>query len=411
MGSEEIGSDVATFFIIVPPGFEDLAKQELEACIHRLEVGLRLQLLTIAHGGLLIRAPFAVGIELNRYLKIPARILLRVAEFGCRDFPKLFKKVRNIDWSQKLTRDRSQWQIVVSSRRSRLKIKKRIEAVVRDGLESWLKGLGPETKSEVENGVEASQVFVRFDNDICTLSVDTTGEHLHFRGYRAMSSEAPIRENLAAGLIWALFDGESESNRGDWSLIDPMCGSGTLLLEAAALDLPNPRSFGGINQNREPMKRRATFSSFFGFDLSEKAISAAQLNAEALRSQSALDQSVDFQWTCEDLFSTQLTPTMVQSRIQAMRPRRAVVCNPPYGERIEIAGGQREYFENVAQQIERRFRPDRVGLIVPASKSLSRLRWPRAWKHLRRLNFENGGIPVTFHVFVNTLISSESPIR
>lgn len=183
-------------FAICPPGLEDIVAAEID------EAGFGPA--QAVPGGVLFTAePLAA----NRALATPTRILQRVARFEARDFAALQRGTAAVDWSA--------WGHLgftpeVSAHRSRLyhtgAIAERVVAIVPPG---------------------SMGLYVRLDDDVCTLSVDTSGELLHRRGWREETGPAPLRETLAAALL----------RRAGWApaeaLYDPMCGSGTFVIEAA----------------------------------------------------------------------------------------------------------------------------------------------------------------------------------
>ncbi len=185
-----------TFFLVVPPGFELLAEAELLVWLRSLSFELQTPVLR-EKGGLSVDLPLDVGFALNGRVKIPSRVLLRLADFGCRDFPKLFKKMRGLDWSPWLFSGNCTPEFVASSHGSRLALKKRIQSTCEDGFKAWRKIHG---STAIETALKPT-IMVRFFDDVCTVSLDTSGDHLHRRGYKTKSTDAPIRENIAAALL------------------------------------------------------------------------------------------------------------------------------------------------------------------------------------------------------------------
>ena len=159
----------------------------------------------------------------NLNLRSAHRVLLRIDDFLAQSYPMLFNKTSKIPWELYLPK---QFSIQVSSKTSRLHQHKNIAKTLNDAIQAHLNPLGlkPVLKDDA-----ALEIHVRFFQDRCTLSINTSGEHLHKRGYRQLTTEAPIRETLAASLLQTL----------DLSsfvfVVDPMCGSGTFPIEAALL--------------------------------------------------------------------------------------------------------------------------------------------------------------------------------
>ncbi len=385
------------FFVIAPPGLEDVCERELRWWLPLVagdEAPQVAATLARVRGGIAFDSPPAIGHELNHVLKTPSRILVRVAEFGCRDFPKLFKKVRGLPWNDWDFPRSPTPEVSASSHGSRLKMKKRIEETCADGYRAW-------RKSAVGDFDEASEprpgLFARFDGDVCTLSLDTSGEHLHKRGYRIDTPEAPLRETLAAALLLKLF--EAADGR-DWSLIDPMAGSGTFLTEAALLGARHGRgyayeSFAAVRAGRLPRSappRSAPaalprFRALFGIDHSPGALAAAAANAARLPAGLAPT------YLAGDLLGGIAVP------LAADLPQAgALICNPPYGERLKVGGRLDEFYTRMVAVFEERLAPLRVGLLLPAKVEPRRIGWPAAWRRVSETSFSNGGIPVVFHV-------------
>lgn len=410
--------DSFEFYLIITPGFEKVAELELRAWWPNCEA-------RVDRGGITVLTDsLADGFALNRKLKIPNRILLRVMDFGCRDFPKLFKKLSNFNWGQWIP-DSAEIDFHVSSHASRLFVKRRIEETCLDARKKYLKQQASlQSASKVQASVaapkEAFGVWVRLDDDVCYVSLDTSGEILHKRGERELSSDAPLRESTAAGMLWTLIASmrssenssefsigvatEGESTVSDISalkdpssvieLVDPMMGGGTLLLEGSSLH----QSIGGVSERKfaydsftHPQKSEApkflherlqpTFAKFSGLEIDAKTIAAAKENLENV-AQLDIHQG--------DIFAD-------------AKPlpdgRRWLACNPPYGERIKIKEPFSSYYPKLFEACEKWARPEKALFLIPEKAKPSSLRHPREWKKTDEIKFSNGGIPVRALVF------------
>ena len=175
------------------------------------------------------------------------------------------------------------------------------------------------------------QLNVHIQRDFCTISLDSSGDSLHKRGYRSATNIAPINEVLAAGLV--LHSGYD----GTQHFIDPMCGSGTILIEAAmiACNIPaniNRREFGferwsdfdadlfEVIRNSLLKRTRASYRKIIGFDKAPSAVRKAIDNVKNAN----LDDFIEVQH--ENFFNTQ----------KDTEGKTIVLFNPPYGERLEI---------------------------------------------------------------------------
>ena len=364
------------FFLVALPGLEDLVLAEVEEWFPNLEAKAE-------HGGVTVHAPLNVGLSLNLALKTPTRILLRVSQFRCRDFPKLFKIISALDWERWLDSS-CELETVVSTRLSRLKIKLRISETCEDAWAEYKKRVGAKSV----RGRKAT-LYVRFLNDECMLSLDTSGERLHKRGDRRHIGDAPLRETIAASLIQLVGRSHPGSGQGPIELVDPMMGSGTFLLEAETRDqLVEKRGFGfesfrapGLVQPRLTVER-PVFNSFVGFERDTKAMAAAKENLRGHRG---------FKFYPDDFFTANPLP---EDGV-----RRWLFANPPYGERIKVKEPLGELYVRLFAAAERVVRPERACFLLPSKAVKGKFALPRGWKVLAKRPFLNGGIPVTAFVF------------
>lgn len=370
-------SEKKEFYLVALPGLEDLVLQELRDWHPELEANAQ-------HGGVLLRAPLEVGLALNLCLKTPTRILLRVDSFVCKDFPKLFKKMAELPWNE-WVKPNCKLTVRAATARSRLKIKKRIEETCLEGWKASQKGIKGSKMPEGQ-----LDLYVRIVDNVCTLSLDTSGERLHKRGLRTHIGAAPLRETIAAGLLQMLES--STENRDPVTLVDPMIGSGTFLLEANLRDqLVDQRdfafdSFKSSEIGSPDLKvARAKFSNFFGFESEKKTLKAARENLKSINANLNLIET--------DFFKVTKPIT------KAANHQTWVINNPPYGERLKIEKPLGEYYAELFRQTEHIIRPDRACFLLPAKALKGRLQLPLQWKVLEKRKFLNGGIPVTAFVF------------
>lgn len=385
--------DLARFFLIVPPGLENAAQLELSAWFSSAKVVSR------ERGGLEIEAPLGVGLALPRRLKVPSRVLWRLSDFGCRDFPKLFKKVRALPWADWLP-DGAVVEFEASAHASRLRIKKRISETAQDGVRAALR-VAKAPAGPKRAPLEPLMAYARFQDDVCWLSLDLSGEHQHRRGVKTLGVDAPLRENAAAGFLWSMAE-PSEQKSDDArpiELIDPMCGSGTFSVEALGLrDLNSSRAFAferlrpvaektwseiapDGDLSRVPRFERARLS-----DALDRAVEAARGNLKS----AGIEERASIE--VQDVFEGEPLAPVAEGLA------RWLVVNPPYGERLRASGSPGERYSHLADRLEAWARPDRVGLLLPAK--ITGLKWPRAWRALGEpIEFSNGGIPTSFFRF------------
>ena len=276
----------------------------------------------------------------NMWLRCAERVHLKIAEFEAKSFDELFENTKRINWSRYIPYG-AQFPISkASSIKSKLYSTPDVQAIVKKAIVESLK------KSYLEDGLlkedkEKYPIFVFIHKDKVTISIDTTGDALHKRGYREKANKAPIRETLAAGLIYLT----------PWKagrvLVDPMCGSGTILIEAAMIGI---NMAPGLNREfisekwrtldkkiwwdvrKDAFNKIDNESNFkiYGYDIDEESIDIARENAEI----AGVDEYIEFnvgdatQFKSEDEFGF-------------------IITNPPYGERLEDKDSVKQLYKEL----------------------------------------------------------------
>lgn len=261
----------------------------------------------------------------NLWLRCADRVLIKIAEFEATTFDELFDQTKALSWHQWLPRD-AEFPVTANSIKSQLSsvpacqsiMKKAVVAALSEhyGI-NWFDETGDLYK------IHASIV-----NDKVTLTLDTTGLGLHKRGYRDLTSGAPLKETLAAALIYL------SRWRSDRQLIDPLCGSGTIPIEAAMIGwniAPGlRRKFAAEKwsfipkylwqQAREEatdLIKQDEGLRILGYDQDKNVLKLARHHAK----QAGVDHIIDFH---------QLSVAELKSR----KKYGYIICNPPYGERL-----------------------------------------------------------------------------
>ena len=363
--------DLNRFFLIIPPGLEEHAHRELIAKTKNFDD------VTVLKGGIELTASIEWMEEAHLLLKIPTRILLRVTTFKVRDFPKLHTKFLTLPWNKVLSHPEPQWEI--NCAKSRLMHTGRIEETIREALTKSLVRQ-PLSLDWKKKNFSPQTFYVRVVDDNLTLSLDLTGEPLYKRGLQVMKGEAPIRENFAAAFLQELLDGIP----APVTLVDPMCGSGTFLTEALTYHRPlhlRPFAFEEAPFYKgRLLKVRGEVSPLpvknaLGFDI----------NGELLikvRSELPIDFAVK------------------DSIVDDLRlPADCVmICNPPYGERIKIAGKRGEFLREAFSKFLSVDRPLRFGWVLPSD--MDDLFKPlEGYRVTAKRHLKNGGMAVTFWIF------------
>ncbi len=364
------------FFAVALPGLEDLVLAEVNEWFPDLHT-------TSEHGGVNVSAPLDRGLSMNLVLKTPTRILLRVAEFRCRDFPELYKRIKKVNWREFLDPS-CELDVQVSTRLSRLKIKARIEQTCQD---AWVDYRNEQAVKAVRG--KKAGLYVRFVEDQCTLSLDTSGERLHKRGSRKFIGEAPLRETIAAALLQMVERRHAVGDDRTVEVIDPMAGSGTFLLEAAFREeVIDKRDFAFQHFAESDVKappvpeRRHKIVSLVGYEADKRTWGASKENLKDVR-------GVNLRG--EDFFKAEPMP--------AAKGQRWVFCNPPYGERIKVKEPLAELYARLFAAVEEKCKPDLACFLLPSKAVKGKFILPVGWKVAEKRPFLNGGIPVTAFVF------------
>ncbi|HMP89894.1 MAG TPA: class I SAM-dependent RNA methyltransferase [Kiritimatiellia bacterium] len=264
---------------------------------------------------------------LNLHVRTASRVVVRLGSFHAAAFSELRKKASRLPWSSHVTPGQSV-RLRVTTNLSSLYHKKGIAERVAGALGDALGRPSPVVAGDDDGPAEAQLVVVHFLRNRCTISIDSSGDHLHRRGYRLETGKAPLRETLAAAVVLA----------SGWPmntpLVDPFCGSGTIPIEAALMAGGIPpglnRSFAfekwpGFDRGAwEHMKQGArdavcaVSAQLFGSDRDAGAVRIAEANAE----RAGVGKLCSWQ---------------KQSISDLSLPAEAgwIVTNPPYGERVK----------------------------------------------------------------------------
>jgi putative N6-adenine-specific DNA methylase len=208
------------YLAITSPGIETILEHELK------QLGIRAT--NRIPGGVEGRGKIDTIWKASLWSRTANRIVVRIAEFHASSFHELERRVKKIEWSRFITRD-SAVSFRVTCRKSRLYHSDAVAERFANVLVQQLGVKVGDRDDDDESGTDAQLFIVRIANDICTVSIDASGELLHRRGYRQAVAKAPLRETLAAAmLIGSGWDMKSP-------LVDPMCGSGTIPIEGAMM--------------------------------------------------------------------------------------------------------------------------------------------------------------------------------
>jgi putative N6-adenine-specific DNA methylase len=326
-------------FLVSPPGLEAVLCAEVSARSFTDPKPVT--------GGVVVRGGWPEVWRANLEIRGATRVLARIGAFHAGHLAQLDKLARKFPWGETLRPD-VPVKVEVTSRKSRIyhagAAAQRIETAIRE-----------ELGAPISPDAEVS-IMARFEDNLCTVSIDTSGESLHKRGYKEAVAKAPMRETMASLFLRQCgYDGSE-------TVVDPMCGSGTFVIEAAEIAAKlNPgraRRFafeqltsfdeGAWKRLRESSKSIKPALHFFGSDRDAGAIRMSRANAERAG-------VTDF---------TVFQNHEVSNIMPPPGPPGLVIVNPPYGTRIGDKKPLVGLYATLGKTLLTRFSGWRAGLIT-----------------------------------------------
>lgn len=315
---------------------EVLAKEIIDLGGDQVQIGRRMVSFT-GDQALLYKA--------NLHLRSAIRILKPILSFKAKDPDEVYEQVRKIPWENYFSPDQT-FSIDTVVYSEFFRHSKFLSYRVKDGMADYFnEKFGKRPSVRLTN--PDIYVHVHVSHNVCTVALDSSGESLHKRGYRVDQTEAPLNEVLAAGmLLLAGWDGQC-------NFVDPMCGSGTLLIEAALIALKIPpgiyrKSFGFEKWKdydaeifedilHEETDEKPFNFKIYGSDISPQAISIAEKNIKS----ASLSKYI------------QLEIRSIQ-KIKEAPENGILVTNPPYGERVS-APDLLALYESIGERLKHAF--------------------------------------------------------
>lgn len=315
----------------------------LEAVLKKEVVDLGYEVTEVENGRVTFIGDAEAICRANIFLRTAERVLLKVGSFKAVTFDELFEATRAIPWEKYLPRGGKCWVKKASSISSKLFSPSDIQRIMKKAIARHMQEYYdldrmPETGNEYP-------LRVFFYKDQVTVGIDTSGESLHKRGYRQMTSKAPITETLAAALIlltpW----------KADRILVDPFCGSGTFPIEAAMIAanmapgmnreflsedwkhlIPRKCWYDAMDEAND-LVDLSVQTDIQGYDIDGDIIRAARANAKA----AGVDELIHFQQ---------------RSVSELSHPKKYgfLITNPPYGERIEEKKNLPELYKTIGER-------------------------------------------------------------
>lgn len=359
-------------------GLEDVLAEELTGLgANNLEIGKRM---------VSFEGDLALLYKANIHCRTALRILRPVYEFKARNADEIYKKVKAMNWYEHLTED-STFAIDAVTFSDLFTHSKFVAYRVKDAIADYfMLKTGKRPSVDVKN----PDLLINFHiaHDKCTLSFDSSGESLHKRGYRVAQTEAPLNEVLAAGMIL------KTGWRGESDFIDPMCGSGTLLIEAALIAMNVPpgiyregfafekwKNFNAVlfeTIYNDDSGEREFSHKIYGSDISAEAIAIAAKNTK----NAGVDKHI------------RLEVKPFEKYTQAPAEKGLLVTNPPYGERIkpeDLAG----LYENIGERLKHAFMGYTAWILSYKKECFDKI----GLKPSKKIQLINGSLPCEFRKY------------
>lgn len=311
-----------TFDLLVPCHFG------LEAVLKREIYDLGYEITKVEDGRVTFEGDEEAICRANIFLRTAERVMIQVGRFKATTFEELFQGIKNLPWEEYIPEDGKFWVKKASSINSKLFSPSDIQSIAKKAMVERMKQKYHKDWFKEDGAAYPVRIFLLKDE--VTVALDTSGESLHKRGYRTMTSKAPLTETLAASLIlltpW----------RKDRILVDPFCGSGTFPIEAAMIaaniapgmnrdftaeewtNLIDRKLWYECVKEAEDMIDTTVKVDIQGYDIDGEVIKAARENAK----RAGVDHMIHFQQ---------------RAVADLSHPKKYgfIITNPPYGERLE----------------------------------------------------------------------------
>ena len=320
----------------------------------------------------------------NLNLRTCLRILKPIQTFQAHNEKELYKNILKIDWEKYLTTE-STFATHATTNSEVFNHSKYASLLVKDGIADYFRNKY-DKRPNVDPENPDLTINLHINKHTCTVSLDSSGESLHKRGYKLDTIIAPMNEVLASGLI--LLSGWNKQD----NFHDPMCGSGTLLIEAAMIAYNIPANI---------FRNKFGFESWKDFDseLFEKIKDVS------------LDKEIDFKGTITGGDNFQKAIRISRKNIEnalmfenikvknedffetSIKENSFVIFNPPYGERIEL--GINEFYEKVGDSLKNNYKNCTVWIISSDLENMKMI----GLKPTKKINLMNANLKCSFREF------------
>lgn len=329
-----------TFDLLVPCHFG------LEAVLKREIYDLGYEITKVEDGRVTFEGDEEAVCRANIFLRTAERVMIQVGRFKATTFEELFQGIRNLPWEEYIPEDGKFWVKKASSINSKLFSPSDIQSIAKKAMVERMKQKYHKEWFKEDGASYPVRIFLLKDE--VTVALDTSGDSLHKRGYRTMTSKAPLTETLAASLImltpW----------RKDRILVDPFCGSGTFPIEAAMIaaniapgmnrdftaeewtNLIDRKLWYECVKEAEDMIDTTVKVDIQGYDIDGDVIKAARENAK----RAGVEHMIHFQQ---------------RAVADLSHPKKYgfIITNPPYGERLEDKEDLPDLYTQIGQAYQR----------------------------------------------------------
>ncbi len=327
---------MAQFFVSCPLNFENNLVEEIKSFwfemmdLDGLPTREPLPEFKIEAGGVEIKCPDHLGYQINFFTKLAHRILIRIHHFQARYYDQYEKEMSLLPLKKWLETSNG-LHLKIETAKSRLNHERNL-------IESATRALGLQGYKVVGKDQAQQQLYVRIFRDHATISLDTSGEHLHRRGYAIFRGEAPLRENLAALLTQQLYFNTSGFRK--IVVIDPFAGSGTTLFETASFRTPNfKRSYNWLQFLNKP-KIFSSPSWIKNYRWINKSDSLQLIAVDS--DKKAIENTIKNKELFAEIFpEVELNLETINSDSELLTPEQFdqdadywILSNPPYGIRL-----------------------------------------------------------------------------
>lgn len=343
-----------SFMAIVAPGLENISAKELKFYSKSLKtLGLEYNNINTIKGGVEFESPMEHGLFANHFLKTPVRILYRWGKFEevlrTNDIEQAFE---SLDWFDLLSGFKPEFH--VSSFKSKMFHLQKLK----QACEMSYRRVKIKQNIKVINNRVAQKVYVRLSKNKMTVSLDTTGELLYKRGLNKAVNAAPLRENVTSALLWWV----KSQHPDKFNLLDPMCGSGTILLESQNLFninsnreyqyqlwKSNGRKFVAdhISEVTKQVPKVSPYLKSFGIEVNAKTFETLNANVRTIKN-IEVKRADCTKISRKELNIDDNTPLII-------------LTNPPYEKRLHLELS----LQKTLEEVQNNFKPDHMYYIYP----------------------------------------------